>query len=117
MSYLEAVDKYKRDLVVLTAFAAAVWWGVRKERSGSFGMLRVDKHVRGPRRFDVQKLKLRRIYLKGDYTPQGRYYGGGDDRVYEVFSDDGDVDFGVRAKDLKAARASVREMYPNAKVQ
>lgn len=64
---------------------------------------------------ECSRLTLRHVRLNGgDYDSNGTYFGFGP-RLYWCASDDGEIDFMLRAKDRDAAKASVRGDYPNAR--
>ncbi len=61
------------------------------------------------------KVTLRRIRLNsGGYDPQGAYWGIGAP-LYWAATDDGEYDATFRADDRDDAKATVREVYPNAR--
>ena len=63
---------------------------------------------------DVVKVALRRIRLNhGGYDAGGAYWGHGTP-LYWAGSDTGVVDLWFRASDREAAKAHVREAFPNA---
>jgi hypothetical protein len=63
------------------------------------------------------KLCLRRVRLdQGGYDPNGTYFGQGAP-LYWCASDDGDIDYMMRANDRESARAMVLAEYPKAKVR
>lgn len=56
-------------------------------------------------------------WVDGDYDENGTYFGGGnDDKLYWVSSEDGAIDYMVRANNLYAARCQVLRDYPDAKI-
>ena len=60
-------------------------------------------------------LSLRRIRLdRGGYDQGGAYWGLGQ-LLFWCGSDDGYIDYFFRAKDREAAKAKVREDYPEAR--
>lgn len=61
----------------------------------------------------VGQLTVREIPLDGDYDPNGTYFGSGDP-IYWCASDDGAIDYTMRAEDRDDAMAQVRETYPAA---
>jgi hypothetical protein len=63
------------------------------------------------------RLYLRCIRLnQGGYDANGTYFGIGDP-LYWCASDDGDIDFMLRARSRNEARRKVLERYPHAKVR
>lgn len=63
------------------------------------------------------KLFLRRIRLnQGGYDRNGTYFGWGGP-LYWVTSEEGEVDYMLRAINRDSARAMVLVRYPNAKVR
>jgi hypothetical protein len=60
-------------------------------------------------------LRLRRVYLDGGgYDSNGTYFGTGDP-LYWAASDDGDIDYMLRAKGREEARREVLRRYPKAR--
>lgn len=64
---------------------------------------------------DERPLSLRRIPINsGGYDSGGAYWGLGQP-LYWCGNDDGDIDLFFRARDRAAAKAHVRETYPDAR--
>jgi hypothetical protein len=63
------------------------------------------------------KLALRRVRLNGDYDSNGTYFGGGYGTLplYWVASEDGEIDYMLRARDRVDAKAKVVVKYPQAR--
>jgi hypothetical protein len=79
-------------------------------------MGRHSYHAEDSESFDG-KLSLRRVRLNsGGYDGNGTYFGTGSP-LYWAASEDLDVDYMFRAHDREAARATVLEKYPKAKVR
>jgi hypothetical protein len=54
--------------------------------------------------------------LEGDYDENGTYFGGGEKPIFWVSSEDGGVDYVIRANDISDARAQVIAKYSGAKI-
>ena len=65
-----------------------------------------------------ETLTVVRKQLEGDYDENGTYFGGGPDvqPLFWVSSEDGGIDYMIRAKDIGDARAQVSVKYPEAKI-
>lgn len=65
-----------------------------------------------------ETLSIVRKQLDGDYDENGTYFGGGPGTqpLFWVSSEDGGIDYMIRAKDIGDARAQVRTKYPGAKI-
>jgi hypothetical protein len=69
-----------------------------------------------PKDFDGV-LTLRRVRLNsGGYDTNGTYFGNGTP-LYWCASDDGEVDFMLRAYGRRTAREQAREVYPKAEIK
>jgi len=65
----------------------------------------------------AERLFLRRVRLdSGGYDGNGTYFGIGAP-LYWVASEDGDIDYMLRAGDRETARGKVLARYPKAKVR
>lgn len=61
------------------------------------------------------KLTLRRVQLdSGGYDPNGTYFGTGAP-LYWTASEDGEIDYVLRASEREDARSKVRAKYPSAR--
>jgi len=67
---------------------------------------------------DGETLNVVRKQLDGDYDENGTYFGGGPGTqpLFWVSSEDGGIDYMIRAKDIGDARAQVGKQYPGAKI-
>ncbi len=66
-----------------------------------------------------ETLTVTRKQLEGDYDENGTYFGGGPGTqpLFWVSSEDGGVDYMIRAKDIGDARAQVHAKYPGTKIK
>jgi len=70
----------------------------------------------GDRRNYRGKLTIERIRLdRQGYTRGGKYFGTGAP-LFDVYDEDYDVFFQIRARDRDAAKRLVRSGYPNAQI-
>jgi len=86
-------------------------WGGDPARGAALG--RPSAHSSG----HVGRFCLRKVRLdSGGYDPNGTYFGIGEP-LYWAASEDGEVDFMLRAPSRNVARGIVLEQYPGAKVR
>ena len=61
---------------------------------------------------------IHKPWVDGDYDENGTYFGGGNgDNLYWVSSEDGGVDYIIRARDFDDARKQVIKEYPNSRTK
>lgn len=66
--------------------------------------------------YDGSRLTLRRVYLNsGGYDKNGTYFGHGGEPLFWCASEDGAIDFCLRALSRELAKKEVREQIPGAK--
>lgn len=86
-------------------------WGGDPRRGAALGRPII---TRTPRETTI-KLHVQKVRINsGGYDRNGTYFGVGGS-LYWIYSDDGDVDFVVRAHDRDYARSEARYRYPYAR--
>lgn len=75
-------------------------------------------HVMSAPRDFAGRLFISRVRLDaGGYDKNGTYFGHGPPSLYWVASEDGDIDFMLRANSREDARESALREYPDAKIR
>jgi hypothetical protein len=90
-----------------------IGWGGDASRGAALGRPTIKGEIE-----EGTVLTVVRKQLDGDYDENGTYFGGGPDvqPIFWVSSEDGGIDYVIRAKDIGDARAQVAAKYPGAKI-
>jgi len=84
-------------------------WCGDPSRGAALG--RSTYHAEDPAEF-TGKLYIARIILDGDYDINGTYWGGGGNPLFWCASEDGEVDYVIRARNWSAAVNTFGDKYP-----
>lgn len=83
-------------------------WGGDPSRGAAMGRVTIQGDIEAGETLNIVKKELN----SGGYDENGTYFGLGDS-IYWVSSENGNVDYIIRAKNLKDAQGQVRETYPD----